>query len=159
MHDQRHAMSPFELFGNFAKLRRTARKFHFSQVNNRTHIENMAAVTLLRRRASFWLREILAGGCADWTVVTNGIRKMYLYVYGSQRLLDIRCVYQSAGLKRLRPWSRKQWFDSLCFTAVKQGQCKREMIYQCQRQRWGLCNWCKPTTEHRRNEISPPNEW
>ena len=31
----------------------------------------------------------------------NGIRKTYLYVYGSQRLLDIRRVYQSAGLKRL----------------------------------------------------------
>ena len=63
--------------------------FHFSQVNT-THIENMAAVTLLRRRASFWWREILAGGCADWPVVTNGIRKTYLYVIGSQRLLDIR---------------------------------------------------------------------
>ena len=31
----------------------------------------------------------------------NGIRKTYLYVYGSQRILDIRRVYQSAGLKRL----------------------------------------------------------
>ena len=106
MHDQRHAMAPFWLFRNFAKLRRTARKFHFSQVY-RTHIENMAAVTLLRRRASFWWREFLAGGCADWTVVMNGIRKTYLYVYGSQRLLDIRWVYQSAGLKRLtQPFNR-----------------------------------------------------
>ena len=32
----------------------------------------------------------------------NGIRNTYLYVCGSQRLLDIRRIYTSAGLKRLR---------------------------------------------------------
>ena len=31
----------------------------------------------------------------------NGIRNTYLYVCGSQRLLDIRRIYPSAGLKRL----------------------------------------------------------
>ena len=31
----------------------------------------------------------------------NGIRNTYLYVCGSQRLLDIRRIYTSAGLKRL----------------------------------------------------------
>ena len=49
----------------------------------------------------------------------NGIRKTYLYVYGSQRLLDIRRVYLSAGLKRLKCGKKQSSYNGNVLTLLK----------------------------------------
>ena len=54
----------------------------------------------------------------------NGIRNTYLYVCGSQRLLDIRRIYTSAGLKRLSP------FHSGCFGLASPELAKGEIAYR-----------------------------